>query len=257
MMKKMRQPVRLLMITLLLACVSTPAASGGTIQDIFNALSPGEKFHLAFVTRDDYGQSTSTDIEDYNNFVQQQAMLAGSVTAPLTASLSLTWKAIASTATVDARDNAIVGAFNKVFMVDFMADGALATGAADFWDGVLARNLDIDQFDNMRPSNATRDMWTGSKFDGTADVGFTLGSANVRTGTILRRGALLKGQWIQDATHSELQTDQGLYALSEAIEVPGTAVPEPTSAAVWVCLALVGMTVSIKQRQRQRATVLA
>ena len=74
---------------------------GGTVP-IPAELGPGDRFHLFFssdATRD--GQSS--DITDYNRFVQNVAD-----SASLGSSEGISWFAVASTSTVNARDNAIV-----------------------------------------------------------------------------------------------------------------------------------------------------
>src|SRR5208337_1543105 len=79
-------------------------------------LSPGESFRFVFVT-DGTTNATSTNIADYNNFVNTQADGAtynGSV---------VSWVAIASTATVNAIDNVGQAPISGVYL----ADGTLVT----------------------------------------------------------------------------------------------------------------------------------
>ena len=64
----------------------------------------GDTYHLAFVTLGTRN-GISADIGDYNTFVQGAADAAG-----IGVTESVTWKAIGSTATVDAKDNAVVSA---------------------------------------------------------------------------------------------------------------------------------------------------
>src|SRR5215471_8873092 len=65
------------------------------------SLSPGDQYRLVFVTST-RRTATSSSIGDYNLFVTNAAN-----TVPELAALGTTWTAIASTATVDARDNTL------------------------------------------------------------------------------------------------------------------------------------------------------
>ena len=88
-------------------------------------LNPGDPYVLAFVSST-VRDGTSSNIGDYNNFVQGLADTAGIGQAQ-----GLTWKAIASTATVDARDN--VGNFGNVPV--YLLDGTtvIADSFSDLW----------------------------------------------------------------------------------------------------------------------------
>ena len=70
-----------------------------------DGLSPGDTYHFAFVTSG-YTNAASSNIADYNSFVNQQAGLSGATTE----TWGINWYAIGSTETVDARDNAAVNA---------------------------------------------------------------------------------------------------------------------------------------------------
>jgi len=62
-------------------------------------LAPGDEYRLAFVTTSTRDAS-SNNIDDYNQFVTTAANTQAELVA-----LGVTWTAIASTPTVDARDN--------------------------------------------------------------------------------------------------------------------------------------------------------
>ena len=101
-----------------------------------DGLSRGDTYHLAFVTsgtRD----ATSTDIADYNTFVQNEAQRAGAITKDW----GIQWFAIGSTATKNAHDNAEVRA--PVYMLD---GTQIATGYFDMWDGALLHDLNMNQY---------------------------------------------------------------------------------------------------------------
>lgn len=67
-------------------------------------LQPGDRYHLAF-NSSTFTPARSSDVGFYNTFVQNAADAAG-----LGSGQGVRWKAIASTATVHARNNAVVGA---------------------------------------------------------------------------------------------------------------------------------------------------
>jgi hypothetical protein len=71
----------------------------GTVTTIPPGLSPGDQYHLIFLTsgtRD----ATSSNIADYDAFVTDQANLS-----PVLAALGTTWRALGSTGTANAIDN--------------------------------------------------------------------------------------------------------------------------------------------------------
>ncbi len=50
----------------------TPAQAGGVVLQTPTVLKPGDQFRFAFATAD-FTTATSTNISDYDNFVQNQA----------------------------------------------------------------------------------------------------------------------------------------------------------------------------------------
>jgi len=111
-------------------------------------LEPGDKYHLAFVSTL-VTPAISADIATYNSVAQDAANSAG-----MGASEGVTWTAIASTALVNARENAPIGAETPIYN---MIGQRVADGFADMWDGQIDATLARDQFGN--PSNV--DAWTG------------------------------------------------------------------------------------------------
>jgi hypothetical protein len=109
----------------------TPASA--TLIDAIHALNPGDKYRVLFVTSTTTGGQLS-DINTYNSFVQNAAA-AGSVTS----SLGLTWRALASTRSVDAQTNSSVLSTDASTVRFFNTLGQLvAFSGADLWDGSLA-----------------------------------------------------------------------------------------------------------------------
>ena len=119
-----------------------------------DGLSPGQTYHLVFVTS---GETTAESdvINDYNNFVNEQAGVSGAITE----NWDIDWYAMGSTSLVDARVNALVT--GPVFGLD---GTKIADDHDDVWDGSLSAHLNVTQ------SNTTLEtiVWTGSNYDGDA-----------------------------------------------------------------------------------------
>lgn len=121
-------------------------------------LVPGAQYRLAFVTST-MRNPQSTDIADYNTFV-----ITAANAVPELSALGTTWRAIASTPTVDARDNTDTNpTSNGTGVPIFRLDGIkIADDNADLWDGSLDATLNVDELGN--PSFAN--VWTGTRSDG-------------------------------------------------------------------------------------------
>jgi len=202
-----------------------------------DGLSPGDKYHLAFVTS---GTTTalSYDIADYNNFVNEQAEQSGAITK----GWGIEWYAIASAGDGDARDNAVVSA--PVYLLD---SKMIATDFDDMWDGELLNPLHVDQFGTVPHSDL---VWTGSLPSGQADT-----SSGPRS--------FFLGDTIEAAVHGyhtstnnwmaydivSLDSNLHLYSLSAELEVPSTdVIPEPSSLLAWAGLATAGVWVSRRRK---------
>jgi len=104
-------------------------ANGGINPATGLAWEAGDTYRFAF-TSSGLTTATSSDINYYNNFVQNLANSAGLGGA--------TWKVIGSTPTVDARDNtstniAVYGTGEAIFLVD--GSTIVAQDYTDLWDG--------------------------------------------------------------------------------------------------------------------------
>ena len=179
-------------------------------------LSPGDKYHLAFVSRDGR-DALSANIMDYNNFVMAQAALNSSLTGT---DMGVSWFAIASTPAVDARDNAVIGANVPIYLLD---GTKIASGYADVWgDQSLDAPLNVTQFGVQTLETMT---WTGSEPSGQENV--IIPSGSVALGGPLAAAGLGNPQvsiftWNWSGTDFKERLHP-LYALSEEL----TAVPEP------------------------------
>ena len=92
-------------------------------------LSPGDTYHLMF-NSSTFTDGLSSNINFYNNFVQAAADAAG-----VGAGQGVSWRAIASTALIDARVNAVVGADTPVYNTRLGQLEKIADGFSDLWDG--------------------------------------------------------------------------------------------------------------------------
>lgn len=203
-------------------------------------LSPGDKYQLAFLTNTTR-DATSENIDDYNAFVQSVADAAGiGSNSPIG---PITWKAIGSTATVAARDNALVSA--PVYRLDLFSglpwspspQTLVATGFADFWDGSLVAPLNV----------GICHVWTGSSFDGRALFDRWLGSLGPQVGL----SGFQNSWWISNDFY-----DPGLsstiptyfYSLSEEL----TVIPEPSTIILMSCGLLGLLGICVKRRRKEK-----
>ena len=198
-------------------------------------LNVGDTFRLAFVTEDVHN-ATSTDINDYNNFVTAEANQSGAVTA----GLGLTWAAIASTQTKDAlvntnTDPAAGG--SPIFKVDGQI---IAVDNGDLWDGDTIDPLAVNQFGNVQTQLARGNpfVWTGTSFNGHTLLSSTafLGAPHPEFGNASSELT----DWIAGGQSFPNTSALPFYAISSPILVVANnnALPEPE------CLVLFGLGVA-------------
>lgn len=179
-----------------------------TVADIPvpEGLQPGDTYHL-LINTSTFTNALSSSIEYYNNHVQTAADFAG-----IGSSEGVTWKAIASTETIDARVNAVVGAEVPVYNTRSAGMQKIADGFNDLWDGTIDSFPAYNEFGSFNGV----DPWTGSTPNGLRATGSTLGDIS---GTAwCGRPTRLDGQWltiIQPSTTLSLT----VYALSEELTV--------------------------------------
>jgi hypothetical protein len=155
------------------------SANGGINPATGAIWEAGDTYRLLFVTRQTTN-AVSSDINTYNSFVQGVA--ASSTAFPRLGDGS--WKIVASTPTMDARDNTatnpgVDGAGEAVFLMD--GSTAIATSYIDLWNG-LAAAPNLDENANFLQEDRA---FTGSNGDGTGVTNNReLGGSdpNVRTG---------------------------------------------------------------------------
>ncbi len=192
-----------------------PAAQAGLLwSDIGGitapaGLSQGATFHFIFVTSTNT-QATSTDIADYNAFVNGVA--DGST---IDGVKDVTWYAVGSTTSDSANANAV--AAGPVYRLDgvLMSSDLYGTGATGGTPCV-----------NESGGGRSDHVWTGSVDDGGPSIGFELGDADWVTVGCTDWADF---GWIfsyEDGDPPEAY--RGMYALSQLL----TVVPEPATLAL-------------------------
>jgi len=178
-------------------------------------LNPGDQYRLAFVTSGTRN-ALSSDINDYNNFVTVAANAVPELSA-----LGATWKAIASTDDIAAKDNTQATTGDEP--VYLLNDTMLVAQTPDLWSGGgILNTLSITELG----TEITAKPWTGSDSIGGINVLFPIdGSGSTEVG----HTNLTNDLWLWRETLSA-DTLHPLYALSSTLTAPA-AVPEPTTLA--------------------------
>ena len=122
-----------------------------------SGVNAGDKFRLLFVTIGER-DATSTDIADYNSFVQSAAAAGHAAIRGYSAG----FRALASTESVDARDNtATTGTGVPIYWLN---SSILADDNADLYDGSWANESQRTNERGTTSSDAV--VWSGSTDDG-------------------------------------------------------------------------------------------
>jgi hypothetical protein len=205
-----------------LATLGTSAAQAALVV-VPPGLNPGDQYRLVFVT-DGKRDATSTNINDYNNFVTSQVTGSALATALTTAGFNLgtiTWKAIGSTSATSAKVNTGTDGSQPDVPIYLIDGNRVANNNADLWDGSILTGIDR----TPQESVGFFFVWSGTSDDGT--VGGALGS-NVATVGVA--GAFLGSAWINESGKVGSE-EYRFYGISTVLTVPTPAVtvPEPSS----------------------------
>lgn len=219
-----------------LATLATASAAQAALVVVPPDLAVGAQYRLVFVT-EGKRDATSTDIDDYNNFVTSQvrlSILPGTTDTALYQALNgagidpntITWKAIGSTASVDARDNTGTNPTLSTGVPIYLIDGnRVANNNADLWDGSIETAINRTP-DDLQLLNEP--VWTGTNNNGTAENGRLGGGplGQVRYGLT----SSITTEWITMADSNRFGVSR-LYGISSVLTVPTPAVsvPEPSS----------------------------
>jgi hypothetical protein len=190
-------------------------------------LSLGDPYRLIFITGG-LIEPTSSNLQDYNDFVAAEAALPNS----LVRGLNTGWSAIVSSEFTSARTNTNTDPTPEgpngvpLFLVD--GQTRIADNYDDLWDGAIDAPVELTQFGTepvggIFPPNLA---WTGTRADGTSYLTFddplTMGTSSVVGGF----GSQTNEYWVSGALIGIGGDDGGhLYAVSGVL----TAVPEPVS----------------------------
>ena len=171
--KRSLSPRRLVALLLFALCAfAAPTSHAQTAQTvpadsslIPAGINPGDSFRLLFVTsgtRD----ATSSEITDYNTFVQTQANAATGDNAPI-AAFNTEFRALASTTAEDARDNTATTTSDQDAPIYWLNGENIADNYAGFYDGTWDSTVPTSQ-DGGTVSN--RDIFTGSNNEGIEHI---------------------------------------------------------------------------------------
>jgi hypothetical protein len=204
--------LRTLALILAISGVDPPARAGSLVLP--SGLKPGDTFQLAFVTDGTYS-AESSDIAAYNGFVSDVATAAG---LNVIDGQSVTWSAIGSTSTVDARGNAPQTA--PVYDLKGQLITATAGGLWTTGQHFLDHPIDVTESGSVLGRGL---VWTGTQVDGSGWAGLSLGTDSLFIGV----GDLtsIYPSWISTA-YFYPSDELHIYALSSPILV---SVPEPSA----------------------------
>jgi LPXTG-motif cell wall-anchored protein len=203
-------------------------------------LNPGDHFRIIFVTPG-ATTATSSNIADYDNFVNAQAggaMYNGVV---------LTWLAVGSTSSVDAITH--IGANSDPV---FLANGTRVANTSDLnglWSGMLINPINMDLASVTHNVN----IWSGTTGSGMRDPTVQLGSAS--RADIGSSPSFRDADWISIIT-APVGARENMYGISGELTVAApaapAAAPEPSSATL-IGLALIGLASYFGRRRRSAA----
>lgn len=160
-------------------------ANGGINPATGNPWQAGDTYRLAFVTSTTRN-ATSTDIAEYNTFVQGVA--ASSTSFPNLGNGS--WKVIGSTATTSALVNTGTDTGTGVAVILLDGSTVFATNNADIWNGSPARTdvagiFMTPYFDQNGIEQITdHSIFTGTNSNGTSHATQPFGASPVNTGKV-------------------------------------------------------------------------
>ena len=231
-----KHKIKLIIVGALLAIGVAGPGSRSEASLLLNTptgLADGAQFRFVFVTPGTRN-ATSTSIGDYNSFVNTQAGGA------MFNDTIVTWYAIASTSAVNAKDN-ITGLQTTPI---YLANGTkvandLSVNAGGLWSGSLAAPIN-----NTLTAQLATFVWTGANPDGTGLGGNELGTG----GPIAGFSSESASYWILAMPGSSPEP-LSLYGISEVLTAQTSAVPEPSTYALF-SLGLGGLAL-LKRRQKK------
>ncbi len=181
-------------------------------------LNPGDTYRLVFVTSE-RRDATSNDINIYNDFVQTIA-----TGLPELDNLGLIWTAMASTPSVNARDNTGTdpSPIGDTGVPIYKLNGIrVVDNYDDLWDGSIDNPININELGNLLEDS----VWTGTGPDGLAESGIALSDSAV----IIGATSSVRVSWVSVDTDVQSALHH-LYAVSGELDVSASSpIPEPTT----------------------------
>jgi hypothetical protein len=236
----LRQIGLLAVVSLIVLGLSQPAQSSPITTP--TGLNPGDQYRLAFVTSSQR-DPLSSNIADYNAFVTAAASTQAALVA-----LGTVWTAIASTNSVDARDNTGTNPFNAAHadVPIYLLDGTtkIADNNADLWDGSLDHALSV----NETGGNGPLTVRTGTEADGTATPIGSGGALGTPGATLIGFSTASGADWIAASTLSQTVTLH-FYGLSDVLTFTNST---PVAAPGGVAILGLGIVVLGRMRRRER-----
>lgn len=199
--------------------ILTSETLGGNNPATGEPWAPGDQYRFVFHTSGDT-TAESADIATYNAWVQSLA--EASTVYDIGADDGVTWKAIGSTDTIDARDNTLTnpeldGTGHAIFLLD--GGTVVANDFLDLWDG------EIQHIINLTEQGTERAHWpyTGTYIDGTKAPGHgaSFGALGA-TGDVHQGQAAVTTNWVwRQWTGDPPETLLPMYALSDPLVIVG------------------------------------
>jgi hypothetical protein len=204
------------LLAAVLGCAATTARAGPIVP---RGLQPGDKYYLAFISRD-ARDATSSAIADYNAFVTLQAGLSPGLTGTSRDGRGVRWFAVGSTQAVTARGNLGLLEAPPIYLLD--GTSLVSRTGTGLWSGALAHAIDLDQFANR---TTALDVWTGTNPDGSVAANLYLGIGGDNPAQI-GRPSETDSTWV-DVSRFASSEDLPFYAVSQLLTAP--QVPEPAT----------------------------
>jgi filamentous hemagglutinin family protein len=213
-------------------CILDLYANGGINPATTNPWALNDTYRYIFVTSTTT-TATSTDIADYNVFVQTAADAS-----PLNIGTDegiTTWKAIGSTLTVDAINNtaSASGSSEAIFMMD--GTTKIADNYTDLWDDTIDNNIDTIE-DGVTTING--EVWTGTSSVGLAHSSQYLGNGgNVAVGS----SNVMGGGWLNNFNFAPAAT-YPMYAMSPVMTIQNDPAQVATTAQTTISVSATSVT---------------
>jgi hypothetical protein len=144
----LKLPIIVILSGVALATLEISGIAEAAIVVLPTGLAPGSEYRLVFVTSGTRN-ATSSNIADYNTFVQNAERSSSVLNTALTAAgfspTSIGWTAIASTSATNARVNTQTLDSDTSRPI-YRLDGAqVATSYGDLWDGSIANPINVNE----------------------------------------------------------------------------------------------------------------